>query len=163
MDLTASNKGLEQTRSALVTAAAALAAQPWCSAGSEAAGDTTVWRKASAVVTTPGRPAARALLGLVSLGSAVQRRWLAFADHVTRRSVPRHRGGAVLLAAPAISWRYPGTSLWPATRGRAPMVGVPARSVELWLQNKGLHLTKSAPRFTAEGAAFAGEPQCSPD
>jgi len=35
--------------------------------------------------------------------------------------------------------------------------------VELWLQNKGLHQTKSAPRFTAEGAAFAGEPQCSTD
>jgi hypothetical protein len=30
-------------------------------------------------------------------------------------------------------------------------------------QNEGLHLTKSAPRFTAEGAAFAGEPRCSAD
>jgi len=43
------------------------------------------------------------------------------------------------------------------------MARVSAGSVELWLQNKGLHQTKSAPRFTAEGAAFAGEPQCSTD
>jgi len=29
--------------------------------------------------------------------------------------------------------------------------------------NEGLHLTKSTPRFTAAGVAFAGEPRCSPD
>ena len=155
------NERLELTRSAMVTAAAALAAQPRCSAGSDAAGGTTAWRNASAFITTQGRPADRASLGFALLGSGVQRRWLAVSDHVTRRFLPRHRAGEMLLGGPASSWRYPGTSRWPAVRGRAALVRASAWSVELWLQNEALEQTRSA--MVTAAAALAAQRRCSTD
>jgi hypothetical protein len=165
------NKGLHQTKSAprFTAEGAAFAGEPRCSAGKDAAGGVTpwgcddlfwsrgllrpsAWRGGTGVrgegdshlqVVSPGRHSRLSPMRSPS-GASIRRMCSSgMLAHIAAHPLgcPAARGSSALEAA-------------------SKMVTSSAGSVGWRLQNKGLHQTKSAPRFTAEGAAFAGEPQC---